>query len=169
MKSMRVFGAVAAAGMAMGLVSCGGETEAPVEEAVGDCAPGITVTGGWLALPAVSGNPAAVYFTLANETDEQVTIRTADVIGAESAMLHETATWSNEVDMQELFTIPVMGGETIEFAPGGKHVMAFGMGEGTEPGGDTELTLTFVGGDKCSFPVTAYPAGEDPREAADEG
>lgn len=169
MKSMRVFGAMAAAGVAIGLASCGGEAEAPVAEIDGDCAPGITVSDGWLALPAVSGNPAAVYFTLANETDEQVTIRTADVLGAESAMLHETSEWSGEVDMQELFTLAVMGGETVVFEPGGKHVMAFGMGEGTEPGSETEATLTFVGGDKCSFPVTAYPAGEDPREAADEG
>lgn len=169
MKSMRVFGALAASGLAIGLASCGGEAEAPVEEAIGDCAPGITVTDGWLALPAVSGNPAAVYFTIANENADQVTIRSADVLGAESAMLHETSEWSGEMDMQELFTQPVMPGETLTFEPGGKHVMAFGMGEGTEPGGETEATLTFVGGDKCSFPVAAYPAGEDPREAAEEG
>ena len=169
MKSMRVFGALVATGLAIGLVSCGGETEAPEAEVAGDCPPGINVTDGWLALPAVSGNPAAVYFTLANETDGQVTIRTVDVLGADSALLHETATWSNEVDMQELFTLPAMAGETLEFEPGGKHVMAFDMGEGIEPGGETETTLTFVGGDKCSFPVTAYPAGQDPREAAEEG
>ncbi|GEM_PF-172247 len=168
MKSMRVLGALASAGLVMSLAACADEAEAPVEEAAGDCAPGISVTSGWLALPAVTGNPAAVYFTIANETDAQVSIRTATVLGAESAMLHETAEWSGEVDMQELFTQPVMAGETLEFEPGGKHVMAFGMGEGTEPGGETEVTLTFVGGDKCSFPVTAYPAGEDPREAAEE-
>ncbi len=169
MKSMRVFGALATAGLAFGVASCGGEAEAPVEEAVGDCAPGITVTDGWLALPAVGGNPAAVYFTIANETGERIAIRGADVLGAESAMLHETATWSNQADMQELFTQNVEPGEVLQFEPGGKHVMAFGMGEGTEPGSETEATLTFVNGDKCSFPVTAYPAGQDPRDAAEEG
>ncbi|WP_340587714.1 copper chaperone PCu(A)C [Erythrobacter alti] len=169
MKSIRVLGALSSAGLAIVLASCGTEeAEAPVEAAAGDCPPGISVTDGWLALPAVSGNPAAVYFTITNDTESQVTIRTASVLGAGSAMLHETAEWSGEMDMQELFTQPLLAGETLEFEPGGKHVMAFDMGEGTEPGGETEATLTFVGGDKCSFPVTAHPAGEDPRESADE-
>ncbi len=168
MKSMSVFRVLAAAGLTATLAACGGEAEAPVEEVAGDCPPGITVTEGWLALPAVGGNPGAAYFSLTNGTDEQVTIRTASVLGAESAMIHETATWSNETDMQELFTLPVKGGETLVFEPGGKHVMAMGMGGGVEPGGETEVTLTFVGGDKCSFPVTAHPAGEDPREAIGE-
>lgn len=163
----RVFGGAAVAGLALGLVACGGEAEAPAEEAAGDCPPGIVVNDGWLALPAVAGNPAAVYFTITNETDAQVTIRTADVIGAESAMLHETASWSHEVDMQELFQQPVAAGEELVFEPGGKHVMAFNMGEGTEPGGETETTLTFVNGDKCSFPVTAYPAGQTPPAEED--
>ena len=170
MKSIRVFVALAAAGLSIGLASCGGEEpEVPAEEPAGDCAPGITVTDGWLSLPAVGDNPAAVYFTLANGTDDQVTIRTASVLGAESAMLHETSEWSGQTDMQELFTQPIAAGETVEFAPGGKHVMAFGMGEGTEPGGETEATLTFVGGDKCSFPITAYPSGQMPQERAEAG
>jgi len=174
MKSRRVFECLATTGMAVLLVSCGsgGEAQAPLAEVPGDCPPGIAVTDGWMALPAVSGNPGAVYFTIANQTDGQVTIRTADVLGAESAMLHETATWSNEVDMQELFQQPVGAGETVLFAPGGKQVMAFGMGAGEsggmEPGSETEVTLTFVGGDKCSFPVTAYPAGQMPPEKAEK-
>ena len=170
MKSIRIFSALSAAGLSLALASCGGEAEAPVEEVAGDCPPGITVADGWMALPAVGGNPAAAYFTITNGTDSQITIRSADVLGAESAMLHETATWSNEMDMQELFTQPVMPGETLTFEPGGKHVMAMGMGEGTEPGGETEVTLTFVGGDKCSFPVTAYTAGQTPEaDEATEG
>ncbi|QZH74814.1 MAG: copper chaperone PCu(A)C [Erythrobacter sp.] len=167
MKSRQVFASLATVGMAVLLASCGGEAEAPVAEAPGDCPPGITVTGGWMALPGVAGNPGAVYFSIANDTDSQVTIRAASVLGAESAMLHETATWSNEVDMQELFQQPVAAGETMLFEPGGKHVMAFGMGEGVEPGGETEVTLTFVGGDKCSFPVTAYPTGQMPEGSAE--
>lgn len=169
MKSRQVFASLAVSGMAALLISCGEEAEAPVAEAPGDCPPGITATDGWMALPAVAGNPGAVYFSIANGTDAQVTIRTASVLGAESATLHETAAWSNEVDMQELFQQPVLAGETLTFEPGGKHVMAFGMGEGVEPGDETEITLTFVGGDKCSFPVTAYPAGQQPEDDSGQG
>ncbi len=167
MKSRQVFASLAASGMALLLVSCAEEAPPPVAEAPGDCPPGISVADGWMALPGVSGNPGAVYFSIANGTDAQVTIRAASVLGAESAMLHETAEWSHQVDMQELFQQPVAAGETLVFEPGGKHVMAMGMGEGVEAGADTEVTLTFVGGDKCSFPVTAYTAGQQPEGAAE--
>lgn len=154
---------------AFALAACGAEADAPVEEiAEGDCPPGISVTDGWLAMPAVAGNPAAAYFTLANDNDRAVTIRTAEMIGSESAMLHETAEWSMEEDMQELFTLRVEAEAEVEFAPGGKHVMVMGLSEGLEAGAESEVTLTFVGGDKCSFPVTLYPAGTDPREESED-
>ena len=169
MNSKQIFSALTASFGALSLAACGGEAETPVEEvSEGDCPPGITVTDGWLAMPAVAGNPAAAYFTLANGNDRPITIRTADMIGAESAMLHETSEWSMEEDMQELFTLQVEAGSEVVFEPGGKHVMVMGLSEGLESGADSEITLTFVGGDKCSFPVTMYPAGTDPREAEEE-
>lgn len=165
MNSKQVIGGFTAAFGALVLAACGGEAEAPVEEvAAGDCPPGITVADGWMAMPAVAGNPAAAYFTISNSNDRAVTIRTAEVIGSDSAMLHETAEWNLEEDMQELFTLQIEAGEEVELAPGGRHVMIMGLSEGLEAGSDSEITLTFVGGDKCSFPVTMYPAGTDPRE-----
>ena len=168
MTNTRICAALAASGLALALAACGSEEPAPVAEDAGDCVPGINVTDGWMALPAVAGNPAAAYFTMENTTDRQVTIRGADLIGAGSAMLHETAEWSRETDMQELFQQPVMAGETLEFEPGGKHVMVMQPPADLAAGGESEVTLTFVGGDKCSFPVTLYAAGEDPREGAGE-
>ncbi|RJY08483.1 copper chaperone PCu(A)C [Aurantiacibacter aquimixticola] len=155
--------ALPACAAALALASCGEEPEA-VAVAEGDCPPGIEVANGWMALPAVAGNPAAAYFDITNGSDSQITIRGVDVLGAESGVLHETTTWNLEEDMQEILQLGVAPGETARFEPGARHVMAMGMGEGTEPGGETEVTLTFVGGDKCSFPVTAYPAGEMPDD-----
>lgn len=169
MRSSKAFSGLTLLGLSVSLAACGGEAETPVvEEVAGDCPPGISVSEGWVALPAVGGNPAAGYFTITNENDRLVTIRTAEMIGSESAMLHETSEWSGEMDMQELIQQGVEAGETLEFAPSGKHVMIFGLSDGMEPGGESEITLTFVGGDKCSFPVTLYAAGNDPREAAED-
>lgn len=168
MKSKRSITTLCISTMVLVLAACGSETEAPVEAvAAGDCPPGITVSDGWLALPAVAGNPAAAYFTITNDNDRSVSIRAVEVIGSDSAMLHETSEWNGAMDMQELFQQPVEAGETLEFAPGGKHAMVFGISDGFEAGGESEVTLTFVGGDKCSFPVTLYPAGTDPREEAE--
>ena len=167
--TIRIHAVLPVCALALSLAACGEEPapEAEVADA-GDCVPGIEVTDGWMALPAVAGNPAAAYFTITNTTDRQVTIRTADVLEASSAVLHETAEWSMEEDMQELFQQPVGAGETLEFAPGGKHVMVMQPEEALQPGGESEVTLTFVGGDKCSFPVSLHAAGDDPRENAGE-
>lgn len=154
-------GLIAVAG-ALALAACGGEAETPVETA-GDCPPGVSVTDGWLSLPAVAENPGAAYFHITNAGESTFTIRSADVLGAESAMMHQTSTWQLEESMDELFAVGLAPGETVIFEPGGMHVMAMGIGEGVAAGSETEVTLTFTGGDKCSFPVATLPAGELPE------
>ena len=164
MNRTRIFASLAAVSLALGTAACGGGTEEPAAEAAPEGPAGVSVADGRLNLPAVEGNPGAVYFTITNASEEQATIRAADMIGAESGLLHETAEWSGEVDMQELFTVPVMPGETLAFEPGGKHVMVYNLDPSLAVGGETEVTLTFAGGDKISFPVKILAAGDDGAE-----
>src|SRR5688500_18227115 len=66
-------------------------SDAPDEAASNPDAPeGIAVTNGRLMLPAVAGNPGAVYFDVANSGTSNKVIRAASVAGAGSAMLHAT-------------------------------------------------------------------------------
>lgn len=157
----RAFAAtVAGLVLVAGLAACGSEPEAPVETAP-EAPEGISVTDGRMNLPAATGNPASVYFNVVNDGTEMQTMRSIHVEGAESAMFHETAEWNGQVDMQQLEQIPVMAGETAVFEPGAKHVMATGLAEGLEPGGEVEVTITFVRGDKVSFPVRLLAPGDD--------
>lgn len=162
MTMMHGLNGIAVMAGALALAACGGEAEAPTD-AAGDCPPGVTVTDGWLSLPAVSENPGAAYFVISNTGDDRYTIRSAEVLGADSAELHEVGSWQLEEVMNELFQVGLAPGETVHFEPGGKHVMAMGIGNGEGAPSETEVTLTFTGGDKCSFPVTTYPAGELPE------
>ncbi len=151
-----------AAGLAltMGLAACSSEPETPVDAAP-EAPEGISVTDGRMNLPAAAGNPGAVYFTITNEGTEEQMLRAVSVQGAESALFHETSEWNGQMDMQELLQVPVPAGESVAFEPGGKHVMAFGVEEGLEPGGEVEVTLSFVRGDKISFPVRLLAPGDD--------
>lgn len=160
MKSVRLLAGAATLMLLTSLTACGAEPEAPVATEP-DAPAGIAVSDAWLALPAVSGNPGAVYFTISNASDRSATIRAADMLGAASAMMHETTTWNMQTDMQELIQLPVPAGEDLVFAPGGKHVMVFDLDESLAVGGETEMTLTFAGGDKVSFPVAIRAAGDD--------
>ena len=153
-------GALAPAALLLVVAGCSSEPEVPVDTTP-DAPDGITVTDGRLNLPGVAGNPASVYFTITNDGTEMQMIRSAHVEGAESAMLHETSEWSGQVDMQELTQVAVQAGETLEFKPGGKHVMAMNLDPSLAVGGEVEVTLTFVRGDKVSFPARILATGDE--------
>ena len=150
-----VWSAVAVAVAALGPVACG---EAPQQAETGPAAPeGITVTNARLMLPAVAGNPAAVYFDVANSGSDGRMIRAASVAGAGSAMMHITG----EGGMQETLQEMVPAGGTLKFEPGGAHVMAMNLADTVTAGSKAEVTLTFVGGAMVSFPAEVRAAGDE--------
>lgn len=157
---------------ALGPIACSSEPEdtAPAEAGVEpaatdpDAPEGISVSGGRMTLPAVAGNPGAVYFTVSNTGDTDLAIRSVSVVGAEMAMLHQTRTASGRAGMEGVDEVPVQAGEEVAFAPGGLHVMAMNLDDGLQQGGETEVTLTFANGDKVSFPAEIVGPG-----AADSG
>lgn len=154
-------GALAFAGIA--LASCGGETSQPsatASEAAPDAPTGIAATAGRLVLPAVKGNPGAVYFDLANKSDADTAISGAFVEGAKSAMLHTVVEKDGMSSMMEMSEVAVPKGLTVSFAPGGNHVMAMDLDDSLQPGGSAEVTLTFSNGDKASFSAEILAAGE---------
>jgi len=120
---------------------------------------GISITDARLVLPAVKGNPGAVYFTVHNDSSTAETISAASVKGAKSAMIHQS-TMANGVasmDMVPQVTVPAMG--TLAFKPGGLHVMAMDLDDGLVKGGTTEVSLTF-GNDRADFPAEILAAGD---------
>lgn len=163
MMTRRILAAFTLGAMALGPAACSSEPEQPVQEELtaDPAAPeGISVEEGRLTLPAVSGNPGAVYFTLGNSGDADMAIRSVSVEGAGMAMMHETMEESGMARMQDVAQVPVPAGETVSFEPGGLHVMAMDLDEALEIGEVTEVTLTFASGDKISFPAAIRAPGD---------
>lgn len=132
--------------------------EPAASEAVApDAKPGITAGDGVLRLPAVKGNPAAAYFSVSNGGPAAATLAAVSVDGAGKAEMHE----SSGGTMAPLKEVPLGVGQTVKFAPGGKHVMLFDLDPKLAAGGTTEMTLVFAGGDKASIPLKIEPAGGD--------
>ena len=152
-----VFAAAALALVGVSLAACSGSDDAA--ETVEANPTGLVLQNARLILPAVSGNPAVIYFDLKNEGQRAVAVRAADVADAKTAQLHDTMEYGGKMVMNEMGPTTVNAGETLKFEPGGKHVMVFDLAPELAAGGSTELTLTIAGGDKVSFPV--------PIEAAD--
>jgi len=134
----------------------GATASAASERAGPDAKPGIALTGARLNLPAVSGRPGAVYFTVSNGGDKPATLMAVNLEGAAKAEMHEAM--GGRMAAIDKVEIPAHNG--IAFAPGGRHVMVFGLADSLKPGGSAELTLSFADGDKISAPVTIHAAGE---------
>jgi periplasmic copper chaperone A len=150
-----VWSAIVLGIVAFGPTACG---ETPEQTDTGPAAPeGIAVTNARLLLPAVAGNPGAVYFDVANSGTTGRMIRAASVTGAGSSMMHTTT----EGNMAETLQVMVPPGGTLKFEPGGAHVMAMNLADTVKAGSKADVTLTFVGGDKISFPADVRAAGDD--------
>ena len=154
MKS-RVWSAVALAIIVVGPAGC---SEAPEQAAESAAPEGISVTNARLMLPAVKGNPGAVYFDIANTGSESRVIRAASVAGAQSTMLHATAEGG---EMQEAAQIMVPAGGSAKLEPGNDHLMAMGLADTVVAGGKADVTITFVGGIKTTFAADVHAAGDE--------
>lgn len=139
------------------LASC--QKESPPAEAAPEGIPGVSASNARLVLPAVKGNPGVIYFDIVNAGDEFVAMRTVEVAAAKQTTMHETITQNGQTTMVEMAPLTLNKGEPVKFEPGGKHVMAMDLDPALKAGDTTEVTVTFAGGDKMSFPATVEAPG----------
>ena len=147
--------AVALALAAMGPAACVAESD-PGADAEAAARAEVTVNNAKLMLPAVAGNPGAVYFDLANTGTRDMMISGAKVVGAANTEMHIT----EPTGMQRILQVMIKAGETANFKEGGNHLMAMELADTIKPGDTAEVTLHFVGGDEIHFPATVHAAGD---------
>ena len=145
--------------VAVPLAGCSSGEE-PAQEAASEALP-LEVTNARLVLPPVSGNPAAIYFDVANSGDRNFAIRDVSVEGAQKAELHGSMEMDGKMMMDSVGQILVEAGSTTSLESGGYHVMAFDLDPSLAAGTSTMMTLTVVGGDTMTVPVEIRTAGED--------
>jgi len=102
-----------------------------------------------------AGTNAAVYFKATNTTD-----RDRLLVGAESdvakAAIHETTMNGDMMQMQPVEELTISAGQTVEFAPGGLHVMLMDVPT-LEVGEPVSITLHFQDGEDVSFEAHVEP------------
>lgn len=120
----------------------------------GACARGsLTVTDARVPQPA--GANAAVYFQLDNNSDHDVAL-----VGAESdiavAEIHQTTMTGGMMQMAPVDRIAIAPGETVEFAPGGLHIMLVDVPV-LNLGQKVKITLEFDDGSRVVFTAEVSP------------
>lgn len=157
MKPARLLLAAALLLPALSLGACQAEKDpAPAASGAPEAKPGLAVSDARLVLPAVSGNPGAVYFTLANTGSGTAALAAVSIDGAAKAEMHQT---QGEA-MTPVDRVDVAPGTNISFEPGKMHVMAFQLEPKLKAGSSTEMTLTFADGDKIPAQIKIESAGQ---------
>ena len=96
-----VYAALLLAGTGLGLAACSDSAETPSEIGPEGIA-GLEITNPRMMLPPVAGNPAAVYFDIAYDGERNLALRSADVAGAERAVMHDMMEYDFEMTMGEM-------------------------------------------------------------------
>ncbi|WP_339827218.1 copper chaperone PCu(A)C [uncultured Parasphingorhabdus sp.] len=116
-------------------------------------------------LSPVEGNPSAGYMDLhGGRVDvELVSVISDDVLRME---MHETTEKDGMMSMAQLKSIPVPAGKTVKLEPGGKHLMIWGVGEGSKKRGLLTMTLIYSNDDRIEINAVVKNAG-DPAPVAE--
>ena len=103
----------------------------------------LVVRNAW-ARAAAAGADTAVYFSITNGKVADDALLSATTDAAASAGVHQTTTdASGMTGMHMTPSVAIPGGQTVEFAPGGYHVMLSGLKAELKAGDQDKVTLTF--------------------------
>ena len=124
------------------------------------------VQDAWVRLPAVSGRPAGGYF-LIHGTAKADALTGVTSPKAERIELHSMTNEGGVMKMraEPSFALPAKG--ELKFAPGGSHLMIFGLSPDVKPGTAIPLTFSFQSGAKVTLNAEARAANAPVQAPAD--
>ncbi len=125
-------------------------------------APKLRADHGWVRLPAVPGRPAAAYLTIHGgpEPARLVAVESTAVGSSELHQSMKTGPSGSVVGMQRLDGLDVPAGGEVSFAPGGNHVMLFGVSPQVKPGQTMRLSVRFEKGQPLTIDARVVSAGD---------
>lgn len=108
-----------------------------------DDAPTMQIEQAWArALPPVVPNGAA-YLNVKNNTDEDDVLEGVSSDIAKHSMLHESYFEDGKVAMRHVDNLTLLSGKSVEFKPGGYHIMLMGLKRALVAGQSFKVTLHF--------------------------
>lgn len=119
---------------ALGLAALSGCNRAPAE-------PRVTAEEAVVTLPAIPGRPGAAYFTLRTNRSPTTLVSVTSPL-VQRIELHQ----SMDKGMARITSpedLSFSGNGRLEFEPGGKHAMLFGISKSVKAGDKIPLTFTF--------------------------
>ncbi len=106
-------------------------------------AEGLAVTDAWSRSTPPVAKVGVVYLTLKNDTKKSDRLLKLSTPVAERVEVHRTEVLDGIARMREVAVLHVDAGQTVEFKPGGMHVMLIGLRKPLVTGATYDLDLLF--------------------------
>jgi periplasmic copper chaperone A len=118
----------------------------------------VVVDQAW-SRPAAVGTNAAGYMVVANHGSAPVTVNAVESPAARKVEMHQSTMTGGVMSMKRVESLLVPAGGAVTFAPGGYHLMFFGLIKPLKTGEVLPATLAFADGRrlKIAFTVGAGP------------
>ncbi|HET8710728.1 MAG TPA: copper chaperone PCu(A)C [Spongiibacteraceae bacterium] len=115
---------------------------------------GITVSNQWMRF-IVPSTPAAGYLTLNNATDKPYVLDGVASSACGELMMHRSVREGGVERMTMEMSVEIPAHGSLDFAPGGYHLMCVAPRDALRPGKTVDVTLHFSDGSELSvdFPV----------------
>jgi copper(I)-binding protein len=119
----------------------------------------LDASDGWMrAMPP--GQPtAAAYLTLRNAGEEPARLVAARAPFAERVELHESSQIDGAWRMRQLDSLTIPPGGSVVLAPGGTHLMLFGLSRQISEGDSLTVTLELDSGESLPVSIEVGPPG----------
>ncbi|AUW58835.1 hypothetical protein C1T17_12775 [Sphingobium sp. SCG-1] len=125
--------------------------------ACADPAP-LYVDQAWIRISPNKDTPSAGYFVV-HGGETPVELRDVMTDRALRVEMHESVAKDGKMTMQPISAVPVPAKGEVAFAPGGKHLMLFGVNAEAVQQGKVPLTFLFSNGDRIIVDAIVQKAG----------
>ena len=111
----------------------------------------VTVEAPWVRATVAQQKVTGAFMTITSTVDAHVVGITSPV--ADRVEIHEMKMNNEVMTMRALPSLPLDAGKTVQLAPGGFHIMLFGLRQQLKAGESIPLTLMIEDGQKRRTPV----------------
>ena len=130
--------------------------------------PEVGVRDAWVRLPATPAQPGAAYFTLQGNMEGT---RLLDVTSplVRWVELHESVEKNGVTRMERRKEVEFPSRGALEFEPGGRHAMLFGINPSVKPGTAVPLTFSFNNSPPVTVDAEVRSASGEPAAHHEDG
>jgi len=121
----------------------------------------VTIENAWARATFALAKTGAVYLSIHNQSENKLILLSVSVESAvaSDAQLHETLMQDEMMQMREATDgFAILPGSTLEFSPGGKHVMLMGLEKPLTTGEQFVLSLKFENNKVMRVPIEVKDA-----------